>query len=118
MITAASSWFERYLASWESLDVEAVLAWFTDDIEFEDTTLGHGASGIGQMRKFVKASFRNVPDGRFEFVRGHDNGVGYAMEWIMQPMNVRGVSIGQLRDGKICNNRDYWNGALFTVPNT
>ena len=22
------------------------------------------------------------------------------------------------RDGKICENRDYWNGAAFKVPNT
>lgn len=36
----------------------------------------------------------------------------------MQPMNVQGVSIGKLRDGKISEQRDYWNGAAFAMPNT
>ncbi len=112
-----TTWYEAYLASWDTLDVEKVLDWFTDDCIFEDTTIGHGAEGIRQMRKFVEASFRNVPDARFEFVRGHDNGEAYAIEWIMQPMNIRGVSVGQLRDGRIAVHRDYWNGAAYTVAN-
>jgi ketosteroid isomerase-like protein len=113
-----STWYEEYLASWDSLDIDAVLAWFTDDIVYEDTTIGHSARGASQMRKFVAASFRNVPDAQFEFVRGFDLGDGYAIEWIMQPMGVRGASVGKRRDGKICENRDYWNGAKYTVANT
>lgn len=38
-------------------------------------------------------------------------------EWVMHPMNVRGVAVGQLRDGKITVNRDYWNGAKYAIPN-
>lgn len=34
----------------------------------------------------------------------------------MHPMNVRGVSIGQLRNGRISTQRDYWNGARFQLP--
>ena len=34
------------------------------------------------------------------------------------PIDVPGVSVGRLRDGKICSNRDYWNGAAYKVPNT
>jgi ketosteroid isomerase-like protein len=113
-----TTWYEQYLSSWDAYDIDKVLAWFTDDVLYEDTTIGHGAEGIGRMRKFVEASFRNVPDARFEFVRGHDNGEAYAIEWIMHPMGVPGVSVGQLRDGKICVNRDYWNGAAYKVPNT
>ena len=113
-----TTWFEEYLASWETLDVEKVLAWFTDDCLYEDTTIGHGANGMKQMRKFVEASFRNVPDAKFEYVRGYGDDKGYSIEWIMQPMNVRGASVGQLRDGKITVNRDYWNGAAYKVPNT
>ncbi|HEY4332546.1 MAG TPA: nuclear transport factor 2 family protein [Ilumatobacteraceae bacterium] len=112
------TWFERYLSSWETQDVDAVLAWFTDDCVMEDTTLGHGAQGLEAMRTFVRASFRNVPEGRFEFVRGHDDGHSFAIEWVMQPMGVRGASVGQLRDGKIAVQRDYWYGALYAVPNT
>jgi ketosteroid isomerase-like protein len=113
-----SNFFEHYLASWETLDVEAVMAFFTDDIVYEDTTIGHGATGAKQMRRFIEGSFRNVPDARFDYVGSHSTGEEYAIEWVMQPMDVRGVSIGALRDGKICANRDYWNGAKYVVPNT
>ena len=113
-----SNYFADYLAAWDTLDVDTVMSYFTDDIQYEDTTIGHGAQGAKQMRGFVKASFQNVPDARFEYVGHHSTGSDYAIEWIMQPMNVRGVSIGKLRDGKISENRDYWNGAAYKVPNT
>lgn len=112
-----TTWYEGYLTSWHTLEVDNVLEWFTDDCVYEDTTIGHGAEGKKALGKFVNASFKNVPDARFEFVRGHDNGEAYAIEWVMQPMGVRGVSVGQLRDGKIAVNRDYWNGAAYQVPN-
>jgi SnoaL-like domain len=99
-------------------DLERVMAFFTDDIEYRDTTIGHGASGGRRMRRFIQASFDNVPDARFEYVRHHTTGDDYAIEWIMHPMGVVGVSIGSLRAGKICANRDYWNGAKYQVPNT
>jgi hypothetical protein len=113
-----SNFFSDYLASWETLDVEAVMAFFTDDIVYEDTTIGHGAKGAKQMRRFIQASFTNVPDAKFEYVGHHSTGSEYAIEWVMQPMNVRGVSIGKLVGGKIDENRDYWNGAAYKVPNT
>ena len=113
-----SNFFADYLASWSTRDVDAVMAFFTDDIEFEDTTIAHGARGATQMRRFVRAAFDNMPDVRIQYVRHHSTGTEYAMEWVMEPMNVRGVSVGKLRDGKICENRDYWNGAAYHVPNT
>ena len=113
-----TNFFSDYLAAWDTLDVDHVMAFFTDDIEYQDTTIGHGATGAKRMRRFVEASFANVPDARFEYVRHHTTGDHYAIEWIMQPMGVPGVSVGSLRDGKICANRDYWNGAKYTVPNT
>ena len=113
-----SNFFADYLASWSTRDVDAVMAFFTDDIEFEDTTIAHGARGTTQMRRFVRAAFVNMPDVRIQYVRHHSTGTEYAMEWVMEPMNVRGVSVGKLRDGKICENRDYWNGAAYRVPNT
>jgi limonene-1,2-epoxide hydrolase len=110
-----SNWFPDYLETWRHNDVEAVTAWFTDDIVYEDVTLGHEAKGKDQVRSFVAASFKNVPDAYFDFVDGATTGDTYWMEWIMQPMNVRGVSVGSRRGDKICRNRDYWNGAAFTI---
>jgi len=59
-----------------------------------------------------------VPTPRFELVNGVDDGSSDAIERVMQPMGVPGVSFGSLRDGKILENRDYWNGKLLEVLNT
>ena len=55
---------------------------------------------------------------------------GYALEWVMQgthdrasaqipatgkPFAIRGVSVGELRDGKIARNTDYWSLAEFLM---
>ena len=109
--------FIDYFKAWDALDNDAVLAFFTDDIVYEDTTVKHTATGTKQMRRFIQASFDNVPDARFEYV-GHvtptpiRGGVGDA------PDERPRCAIGKLRDGKICEQRDYWNGAAFKVPNT
>jgi ketosteroid isomerase-like protein len=108
--------FRAYYAAWNSLDLEAVLSFFTDDIEFEDTTLGSGARGLAKMRRFVQASFATLPDARFQYVGHLATETHFAVEWVMLPMKVRGVSIGTLRDGKISAQRDYWNGSKFSPP--
>jgi ketosteroid isomerase-like protein len=113
-----SNFFIDYFAAWDSLDVDKVMDFFTDDIVYEDTTIDHGARGTRQMRHFVQASFENVPDAGFDYVGHVSDGSDYAVEWVMRPMMVRGVSIGKTRDGRISENRDYWNGAKFVVPNT
>ena len=110
--------FAAYYSAWNSLDVEAVLSFLTDDIVFEDTTLGHSARGLDKMRRFVQASFDTLPDARFDYIGEISTETEFAVEWVMQPMQVRGVSIGKLRNGKISEQRDYWNGAKFTVPTT
>jgi ketosteroid isomerase-like protein len=113
-----TNFFQDCLAAWASDDVDKVLAFYHDDIVYEDTTIAHKATGMKHMRYFVKASFTNAPGAYFDYVSSHTDGTGFAMEWIMQPMNVRGVSIGKLQDGKISEQRDYWDGRKFTVPNT
>jgi hypothetical protein len=113
----SDNFFKDYLASWDTLQADNVMPFFTDDVVYEDTTLGHGARGAKQMRRFVQASFDNVPEARMQYVGHFATDTDYAMEWVMNPMGVRGISIGKLRDGKISENRDYWNGAAFKVPN-
>jgi ketosteroid isomerase-like protein len=113
-----TNFFKDYLDSWATNDVDTVFAFFTDDIVYEDTTISHGATGEKQMRRFLRASFTNVPGASFDYIGHISDGTNYAIEWIMQPMAVRGVSIGTLRDGKIATNRDYWNGATYKVANT
>ncbi len=34
-----TTWFEEHLESWNSLDVDSVLGFFTEDASHEDTTI-------------------------------------------------------------------------------
>jgi hypothetical protein len=110
-----ATWYEEYLKAWNTEEVENVMAWMAEDIEYEDTTIGHGVKGTKQMTKFVEQYFAAVPGASFDFVSGADNGDDYYIEWIMQPMNVRGVSVGKRKDGRVVANRDYWDGRKYTI---
>ena len=110
------SWFEEYLAAWNDHDADRVAAWFADDAVLEDTTLGYRVEGRSAIGRFAARSFRRVPDFRFEFVEGFDDGRRYAMRWVMQPGGVPGASYGSLRDGRIEAHRDYWDGRRAQVP--
>jgi ketosteroid isomerase-like protein len=110
-----STWFEEYLAAWDSRDISRVADWVTDDIAFEDVGAGHKATGRQAFARFAAASFKAVPHARFDFVAGAEFGDAYFIEWVMQPMALRGVSVGRRRDGKIAENRDYWNSAQYRI---
>ena len=70
--------------------------------------------GEFKFAKFVQACFDKVPLMRYQVVDMAQLDDAYWVEWIMQPMGLRGASVGRLRDGKIAYNRDYWDGASFT----
>jgi ketosteroid isomerase-like protein len=107
-------WFKEYLDAWGTGDVDKVTDWMTDDVTFEDVGAGHKMTSKAHMAKFVAASFTKVPDATFDFVGGAELGDSYYYEWVMQPMGLRGVSVGRREDGKIADNRDYWNGKLLS----
>lgn len=110
-----TDWFGEYLQAWETNDPERVAAFVCDDVDFEDVGAGHHLTGRDRMVSFAAKSFELVPGATFDLVRGEQLGDHCHFEWVMQPMGVRGVSVGRLRDGKIAWQRDYWNAAHFQV---
>ena len=111
-----TNWYDEYYDAWSKGDVDTIVKWVTDDVVFEDTTMGHVSTGSHQFRKFVEICFERVPDASYELVEIQSMGDTYWAEWIMHPMGVRGASVGKTRDGRIAENRDYWNGAVFEPP--
>jgi ketosteroid isomerase-like protein len=112
-----SNWVDDYFATWNGDDPDKVIAFMTDDVEIEDVTAGHFSHGSEAARKFVQVSFERVPDAVYEVVQSRSSDDAYWVEWVMHArgVDVRGASVGTLRDGKIASNHDYWNGALFKV---
>jgi ketosteroid isomerase-like protein len=102
-------WFAEYLDAWARHDLDAIMASVTDDITHEDVALGRRASGRVAFDRFVRASFANEPDARFELVSFVEDGEAFAAEWTMQPMAIRGASVGRRHGDKVAEQRDYWN---------
>jgi ketosteroid isomerase-like protein len=101
-------WYEDYLKAWNDHDADAIAAWVTEDVEFEDVGLGHRLHGRAAVHASALEMFPQMGDMRIDFVGGSEFGDSYYYEWIMQPMAARGVSVGQRRDGLVTHNRDYW----------
>jgi steroid delta-isomerase-like uncharacterized protein len=121
----------RYLEAWNSHAVDDLLDFFTDDATYTDVALNESHAGKDAMRGFFESLEREFSsDYRFEPGSALVTDQGYALEWVMRgthdrsgpmlpatgkPISVRGISMGELRDGKITRNTDYWNMTEFLM---
>lgn len=109
MTTTDETWVHDYYAAWTDGDLERVLAWLDPEVVLEDVPTGHLAHGLDGAREFIEHAFTVAPGARYEVVSSTRQGDGFAVEWVMHPIGLRGVAVGALRDGKVRSNRDYWN---------
>src|SRR5689334_18683931 len=129
---AVPSWLQTYLDAWNSHDAAELLACMTDDVVFDDKAMGERADG----RDAVRAMLQEMLEGfstDFRIEPGEltvTDGDTWAAEWVMtgtndredrthglprtgRPFRIQGLSIGRLRDGKIAEERLYWNLAEY-----
>jgi steroid delta-isomerase-like uncharacterized protein len=119
---AGSAVAEKWIAGWNSHDPEKLLPLFTDDIFYEDVAFGEVSHGKAEVRKFILSEIEGVPDLQLKLVRADiHNGHG-TIEWTFsgtdkdvfktgKKFTVRGVSVIEMRDGKISRNLDYYDAA-------
>lgn len=121
--------FTRYLDAWNRHGVDELLGFLTDDCTYADIALNESHQGKDDIRQFFAHMATDFSsDYAFEpgLVVATDS--GYALEWVMRgthdrtsaqlpatgkPYAIRGVSVGELRNGKIARNTDYWSLAEF-----
>ena len=120
-----SDLFVGYIDAWNRHDIDALLKFLTDDATYADVALNMSSTGKDAIRAFFEHVQREFSsDYQFEpghLVLGPD---GYALEWVMtgthdrdganlratgKSFRIRGVSVGELRDGRIARNTDYWS---------
>jgi steroid delta-isomerase-like uncharacterized protein len=115
---------EQALAAWSSHDPERVVSFYTDDVVYEDVPLGLTKSGKEELRQFAISTFRLSPDITFEVNSTRvSNGHGVAevtmhgtdKEFLKtgKTFSVRGVSVFEIRGGKISRDRDYYDVATI-----
>jgi steroid delta-isomerase-like uncharacterized protein len=117
---------QRYAQCWDSHDVEGLVALLTEDIVYEDAALGWTHHGIAEFREFAAKVFAMHPDFSLRYLDAFATETRGAAEWIIETsfegefegvqisggqVSFRGATLFEIRDGRICRNRDLWNYA-------
>jgi steroid delta-isomerase-like uncharacterized protein/uncharacterized protein (TIGR02118 family) len=128
MIDAQQRAIELHWAHWSAHDMNRLLSLVTEDVVYEDVTMGVVNRGHAQLRAFGEAFFSAFPDITFEMTSSFANGTTGGSEWIMRGthkgdlpgmpasgkrMQVRGSSTFEFDGGKIRRCSDYWDMATL-----
>jgi steroid delta-isomerase-like uncharacterized protein len=115
---------EKWIAAWNSHDPDKMLPVFTDDVFYEDVAYGEVSHGHAEFRKFAADEFDAVPDLELKLVRASvQNGHG-TIEWSFsgtdkgiyktgKKFTVRGVSVIDVRGGKIARSLDFYDSGTI-----
>ena len=114
----------EYADAWSAQDAERICTLFVEDCFFEDVAFAASASGLDELRGFLAATFRSVPDFRMELDRIHAGSNFAVVEWTQSgtgvadfgevqtkrgPFSERAASVIEFRGDKIVRVSDYWN---------
>ena len=113
---------ERAIAAWNSHDPDKTVTAYTDDVVYEDVPHRIISHGRAELREFVAGCFASDGDVKVELVNSWVHDGHGVMEWVWRgvdieqfktgkPFTIRGLSIFEVRDGKIWRNRDYYDVA-------
>jgi steroid delta-isomerase-like uncharacterized protein len=117
---------EHWAAYWSAHDIERLMPLFTEDVIYEDVTMGVMNRGAAECRAFVEQVLSRFPDVTFELQFSFADGTRGGAEWIMRGtrdlpgmpatgrrVEVRGASIFEFVDDKIRRCSDYWDMATY-----
>ena len=120
---------EQMFAGWNSRDADKVASAFSEDAVYEDVTAGQINRGRTEVRKWAAGAFEVFENFKMEIVSSSfHNGRG-VVEWawsgtdkaVGKNFSVRGVSIVEMRKGKIFRYKEFYDWAtamrqLGTLP--
>jgi steroid delta-isomerase-like uncharacterized protein len=119
---------EAWAQHWTAHDMQRLLQLFTDDLVYEDVTMGVVNRSAAELRQFGEGFFSAFPDVTFELTSSCADGERGGAEWIMRGthkgdmpglpvtgkrIEVRGASAFEFRGGKMSRCSDYWDMATF-----
>jgi steroid delta-isomerase-like uncharacterized protein len=110
---------QAFLDAFNAHDVEAILAFFTDDCVF-DMPRGPAPGGLRltgkeEVREGIRSRFEGIPDIHYGNDRHFSCGDRGVSEWTIrgttpdgERIEVRGCDLFEFRDGKISRKDSYW----------
>ena len=114
----------KWIAAWNSHSPDKMISSFTDDVFYEDVAFGEASHGSAELRKFAASEFEGVPDLELKLLRANIHGGHGTMEWVFsgtdkgvfktgKKFSVRGVSVIDVRGGKIARCLDFYDSATI-----
>lgn len=112
--------FERRRDAWLAEDIDGYLACFADEIVME-TPMGQAVCGIEAYGELVRRSLKAMRPLSFEFHALAVDGDRVLAEWTIalqrrdngDVLTYRGMSVGELADGRIRTWREYYDPAFI-----
>lgn len=115
---------EKWIAAWNSHNPDKMLSLFTEDVVYEDVAFGEVSHGSAELRKFVVSEIDGVPDLELKLLGANIQDGHGTIEWTFsgtdkgvfktgKKFSVRGVSVIDVREGKISRNLDFYDSATI-----
>jgi steroid delta-isomerase-like uncharacterized protein len=119
---------DEWIAAWSAHDLGRLVSIFTDNLIYEDVTMGRVNRTGAELQAFGQEFFSGFPDVMFELTSRFANGVWGGAEWVMRGthtgdlpglpasgkrIEIRGASILEFAGNKIKRCSDYWDMATF-----
>ncbi len=119
MANDAGRMIKDWYAGFNSHDPDKAILFYTDDCVFQDLPAGVVVHGKNEMKAWNKQTLTDYPDMQIESKSWFASGNKVASEWVMtgtipatgKRFSARGVSILELREGKVNRETSYWNQA-------
>jgi len=110
---------EQMFTGWNSRDPDKVAAAFSEDAVYEDVTADHISRGRAEVRKWAAGAFEVFENFKMEIVSSSFHTGSGVVEWIWsgtdkgigKNFSVRGVSIVEIRKGKIWRCKEFYDWA-------
>ncbi len=109
-----------FIDAWETLDVDAIMDFFTEDAIYTNIPMDPPNNGKAEIRAFIEGFVGSASE--IEFIVHHqiESADGIVMNERTDRINFNGkvvnlpvMGIFEFRDGKICAWRDYFDMAMF-----
>jgi steroid delta-isomerase-like uncharacterized protein len=113
---------EKLFAAWNFRDVEKVMAVFANEAVYDDAAAGQIHRGKNEIREWVAGAFRDIENFKIEVTRSSFYKGGGIIEWVWsgtdkglfktgKSFSVRGVSVVEVRRGKVEHYTEYYDFA-------
>jgi limonene-1,2-epoxide hydrolase len=113
------------LATWQARNVDAILAYFTEDAVYTNVPIDPPNRGLAEIRAFLEWFFTSVRELEFIILRQSEGPDGTVMNERIDKLDFNGkpvaleiMGVFELRGGKICAWRDYFDMAPLNALDT